>query len=117
MRKILFKDNKHKIIYKTLMNRLPKTNQENRKMKSIMYLIAWVESDHKSVADQIFDFETLSINPYIYIADWQTEMTQNAIWLAHNIKINCYDCILNILEASDWNKYFFEAVRIGYENI
>ena len=77
-------------------------------------MIAWVETEKPNVADQIIDFQTCSINLFATMADWQNEMTQNAIFLAYHLQKNSLDWIRTILDVSDWDKCFVQAVHIRY---
>lgn len=111
MKEILFESNDHKEKCEVFLECVPAKNHSPENL-AVVYLVAWVETVKPNVADQILDFQTCSINPLAYLKEWQTERTQNAIFLAHSLKTNNYDYALNIIDASNWDKCFVEAFCI-----
>ena len=116
MDEIVFANRNHKKNYNGLSKRVPdeKFCPAN---DAVIYLVSLVETITPDTADQILDFQNLEINHFVYLEDWQTVMTQNAIFLAYSIKKNDYKTVLSILEASDWNKNFLEAISICCRDI
>lgn len=59
-------------------------------------------------------YETVEVSHWHYLDKWQTKMTQNAIFLAHSLKIYDFDYNLGIIDASRWNRCFIQAFCIYY---
>ena len=121
MDEIVFANRNHKKNYNGLSKRVPdeKFCPAN---DAVIYLVSFVETITPDTADQILDFQNLEINHFVYLEDWQTVMTQNAIFLAFNLKHifdkpDCYKTVIDILDASDWNEYFVEAIRICCDGV
>lgn len=114
MGKIMFKNEIHKKNYKTLLHRVSKKKRSAKNL-AVLYLVAWVETEISGVADEILEYKTFTINIFTCLSPWQTSMGINAIFLAQNLNMNDdYHYALSIVEASDCDKCFIEAVSIRY---
>lgn len=118
--KIKFKDKNHEEMYKILLERCKRVDEETT---PVMYLLSLVCANRGTFtcAEQMFDFKEMCIRPDNFEQPWQTSSSAKAIRLAF-VLWNGFpteeeqerNSVYNIFGYSSWDKYFIEAIKLRY---